>query len=50
MKLSVVNYPLECGQEYDVEIAARKASITTYVDGKLINQVTDEKFRTVQSR
>ncbi len=44
-KLSVVNYPLECGQEYEVEIAARENSITTYVDGKLVNQVTDEKFR-----
>ena len=40
-KLSVVNFPIECGQEYDVQIAARGASLTSYVDGKLVNQVTD---------
>jgi hypothetical protein len=40
-KLSVVNFPVEHAREYDVLIAARGASITTYIDGKLINQVTD---------
>ena len=40
-KLSVVNFPIECGQEYDVQIAARGASLTSYIDGKLVNQVTD---------
>lgn len=40
-KISVVNYSFVLGQEYDVQIAARDASITTYIDGKLINQVTD---------
>ncbi len=43
-KLSVVNYPLDSGQEYDVQIAARGASLTTYIDGKLVNQTTDETF------
>lgn len=40
-KISVVNYSFALGQEYDVQIAARDASITTYIDGKLVNQVTD---------
>jgi len=44
-KLSVVNYPIESGQEYDVQIAAREKSLTSYVDGKLINQVTDSSYR-----
>jgi len=43
-KISVVNYPLERGQEYDVQIAARGASLTSYIDGKLMNQVTDFSF------
>lgn len=45
-KLSVVNYPLEHGQEYDVQIAARDASLTSYIDGKLVNQVTDFTYNT----
>ena len=44
-KLSVVNYPTEKGQEYEVQIAAREASLTSYVDGKLVNQVADESIR-----
>ena len=44
-KISVVNYSFSLGQEYDVQIAARDASITTYVDGKLINQVTDFSYK-----
>ena len=43
-KLSVVNLEMSKLSEYKVEIAARELSITTYVDGKLINQVTDETF------
>ncbi len=44
-KLSVVNFPIEAGQEYDVQIAARETSLTSYIDGKLINQVTDSSYR-----
>ena len=44
-KLSVVNYPIEHGQEYDVQIAARGASLTSYIDGKLVNQVTDFSYQ-----
>ena len=44
-KLSVVNHALHAGQEYEVQIAARGASLTSYVDGKLVNQVADETFR-----
>jgi hypothetical protein len=40
-KLSVVNFPIEAGREYDVQIAARGQSLTSYIDGKLLNQVTD---------
>jgi hypothetical protein len=43
-KLSVVNLEMSKLKEYAVEIAMRELSITTYVDGKLINQVTDETF------
>ena len=41
-KLSVVNLEMSKLSEYKVEIAVRDLSITTYVDGKLVNQVTDE--------
>lgn len=44
-RLSVVNAPLALGREYDVLIAARGASITTYLDGKLVNHVTDWTYR-----
>ena len=43
-KLSVVNLEMSKLSEYKVEIAVRDLSITTYVDGKLVNQVTDETF------
>ena len=43
-RLSVVNYPVECEREYAVSIAARDQSITTYVDGALVNQLTDPSF------
>jgi RNA polymerase sigma-70 factor, ECF subfamily len=42
--LSAVNYPLEHQREYSVNIAARGQSITTYVDGALVNQVTDGTY------
>lgn len=32
---------LTAGMEYEIEIAARGESITTYVNGKLVNQVRD---------
>lgn len=44
-KLSVVNFELRHGTEYQVELAAREASLTSYINGKLINQVTDFDFR-----
>ncbi|MFN8493319.1 MAG: sigma-70 family RNA polymerase sigma factor [Caldilineaceae bacterium] len=43
-KLSVVNYPLVHQHEYALTIAARDHSITTYVDGALVNQVTDNAW------
>ena len=43
-KLSVVNHPLEKGREYHLVISARHRSLTTYIDGKLINQVTDASY------
>lgn len=43
-KISVVNFALEHGREYDVQIAVRDVSITTYIDGQLVNQVTDYDF------
>lgn len=41
VKLSVVDYPLAHQREYAVTVAARGHSITTYIDGALVNQVTD---------
>ncbi len=43
-RLSAVNYPLETGREYAINVAARGQSITTYIDGALVNQVTDDKW------
>ena len=43
-KLSVVNFPLEKGREYHLIISARHRSLTTYIDGKLVNQVTDASY------
>jgi hypothetical protein len=40
LKLSVVNHELRHGRGYEVELAARGASLTSYIDGKLVNQVT----------
>ena len=44
IKLSVVNYALEKGREYHLIISARHRSLTTYIDGKLVNQVTDGRY------
>ena len=44
-KLSVVNFPLELGRQYNVLIAARDASLTAYVDGRCVNQLTDAGLR-----
>ena len=43
-KLSVVNYPLVLEREYTVTVAVRDHSITTYIDGALVNQVTDDAW------
>ncbi len=39
--LSVVHHPIEYGREYAVTIVAVENSITSYIDGVLVNQVTD---------
>ena len=44
VKLSVVNFALETDREYHLVISARQRSLTTYIDGKLINQVTDDSY------
>lgn len=41
VKLDVVNYPLRHGTEYALTIAVRGHSLTTYVNGALVNRVTD---------
>jgi hypothetical protein len=43
-KLSAVNYPIERGREYNIIVAARDQSLTSYIDGKLLNQVTDDTY------
>ena len=40
-KLDVVNFIFEGGREYDIVIAARGHSLTSYIDGNLVNRVTD---------
>jgi hypothetical protein len=40
-KLDVVNYPLREGTEYALNIAIRDHSITSYINGALVNRVTD---------
>jgi hypothetical protein len=39
-KLDVVNHVFEWDQEYDVVLAVRGNSVTSYIDGKLVNRVT----------
>ena len=43
-KLDVVDFPVEAGREYDLVIAAREKSITTYIDGVLTNRLTDDTY------
>lgn len=43
-KLSVVNHELQRGREYHVELAVRGCSLTSYIDGSLVNQVTAFDF------
>ena len=43
-RLSVVNHRLERDREYHVQIAARGSSITTYIDGSLVNQTTHSEL------
>ena len=40
-KLDVVNFPFKYGREYDIVIAVRGHSITTYIDGQLVNRLSD---------
>ena len=40
-KLDVVNFPFEYGREYDITIAARGHSIISYIDGEMVNRLTD---------
>jgi hypothetical protein len=39
-KLDVVNHVLHFGQEYDVVLAIRGHSITSYINGQLVNRLT----------
>ena len=39
-KLDVVNHVFERDLEYDVVLAVRGNSVTTYIDGKLVNRLT----------
>lgn len=41
-KLDVVNLALEQGREYDLVLAVRGHSVTTYVNGRLVNRLTLE--------
>ncbi len=41
-KLDVANFTFEYGQEYDIVIAVRGRSIHTYIDGQLVNRLTDD--------
>ena len=42
--ISAVNYELVPGRDYDIELAMRGESITTYVDRRLVNQVRDDGY------
>ena len=41
-RLDVVNHVIEEGREYHILIAVRGHSITSYIDGQLVNRVTDD--------
>ena len=42
--LDVVDFPTQIGREYDIVIAARGQSLTSYIDGKLVNRLTDDTY------
>lgn len=42
--ISAVNLDLSSSLGYDVELAVRGESLTTYVNGKLVNQVRDGEY------
>ncbi len=39
-KLDVVNHPFEHNREYNIVLAVRGRSVTTYIDGVLVNRLT----------
>ena len=39
-KLDVANFIFKRGREYDIVVAVRGNSITSYIDGKLVNRLT----------
>lgn len=43
-KLDVANFKTEKGREYDITIAVQDQSITSYIDGVRINNLTDDSF------
>ena len=43
--ISAVNHDLTAGVEYEIELATRGESITSYVNGQLVNQVRDAEYR-----
>jgi hypothetical protein len=44
-RISAVNYPFNHNQRYRIQVALRGESITSYIDGKLVNQVKDDAFK-----
>ena len=44
--LSVVEVPIEIGQEYEIVIAARGSSLTSYIDGRRVHRLTDSVYST----
>ena len=44
--LSAVEVPIQMGREYDIVVAARGTSLTTYIDGKRVHLLTDNTYRT----
>lgn len=43
-KLDVVDFVVEPGREYDLVISAREKSLVTYIDGTLVNRLTDDTY------
>ena len=41
-KLDVANFSIEYGREYDIVIAVRGHSIRSYIDGQLVNVLSDD--------